>query len=659
MSYSAASPASLTETFRPTLEMCFRGHRQGVHSVAFLPTLSPTPLAPRVVSGGADGAVMLWDVKATTRAMRFVGHRGPVLAVASSTRANLLASGGHDGYVRLWIPNTRRTTVACSLHAEAANERNSCGWRGHAGATRAIAFAEDGSDHLYTAGNDKTVKCWDLNYASSSHHIGAGPGNKFVGSFNAAPSSSGPHAAGHMNWVRTVAVQSAYTSSTFHHYLASGGDDEAICVWDARTRAAAHVLLDCHASVHSLHFHPNGHVLASGDASGTVNVFDLRRTSSSSSWSHTGAAAEQRHTHASSLLQHHGGAHAGGVNSVAFSPNGGWLLSAGNDGTAKMWDVREAYLYCAIHGHDGPVKSGCFSEDSRWCVTGGGADKTVLLWRSGLAASTAGGAPAMSVTPARHAADAAATPAANASLAAGTTAALRPTVSATESHRSAAPRCKLRDAPAVTRRKAVDLSSRSASVTPRSDGNAVLLGRPPLSPSPLRRDAAVTSETLERRGTATPMREFERSEERYSHLVEPPPPSGSSSSSPPQLPIVQRSAAHAAEDGSGRGAVDSIDDVVAAEEREQEALVAQERAYQRLQEDRITQQRIANLESAIASLASYIQSQQAQQTEELRETREITRSRADRYDSDLAELKLMIAQLATSATHKATANGAA
>ncbi|CBZ30184.1 conserved hypothetical protein [Leishmania mexicana MHOM/GT/2001/U1103] len=716
MSYSAYQVAGTADPFRPTLEMCFRGHRQGVCSVGFQPILSPSPLIPKVVSGGADGAVMLWDAKATTRTMRFMGHRGPVLAVACSPRANLLASGGHDGYVRLWIPNTRRTTATYGLHAESANDRNSCGWRGHTGAARAVVFAQDGSDHLYTAGNDKTVKCWDLNYASSSQHIGVGPGNKFVGSF-AALSSTGQHGTGHMNWVRTVAVQSAYTSSSFFHYIASGGDDHAICVWDTRTRAPVHMLFDCSASVHSLSFHPDGYVLASGDASGAVNLFDLRHTSSSSSAANSwnGPSAQRRF---SSLLQHYTGAHPGGVQCVDFAPNGGWLLSAGNDSTAKLWDVKQVYLYCTLQGHEGLVKSCHFSEDGRWLATGGGADKTILVWRSGLAERAATrdstAETALTTVGNKDAALPEVTPSPKVSFGAEAPA-VRFSSPMAQVSRDVARRCKLRDDlfrvqngmkgtpkasasqsgssgptngcrgggsdPQVSSSAATGAANVSVGVTA-----AASLGRPPLS-SPTRKEQADTpSESFSRdvayvadakawnredageRSVAAHERSFERSEERLDYLVAS--VAGSSgevgNAHSRQQPVVEgdttrggTNTSHEQESppdsvyGSARSAL------VAAEEREQEALVAQERAYQRLQEDRITQQRLANLEEALASLAAYMQTHHLQQAKEMQEVRVKSRVQADKYDADLEDLKHLITRRTVPAADTPSANGTA
>jgi centriolar protein POC1 len=52
----------------PTLERSFRGHKGAVTSVAF------SGDRKQLVSGSADGAVMVWNFRPQLRAFRFTGH---------------------------------------------------------------------------------------------------------------------------------------------------------------------------------------------------------------------------------------------------------------------------------------------------------------------------------------------------------------------------------------------------------------------------------------------------------------------------------------------------------------------------------------------------------------------------------------------------------
>nr|CCC93487.1 conserved hypothetical protein [Trypanosoma congolense IL3000] len=357
--------------FTPSLELTFRGHRSTVLAASFRPmALSHSqPLrgnrsssqreanTPCILSGGADGCVFLWSACSDVRASRFVGHRGPVRDCVWSSRAQLIASAGHDGFVRLWLPSLRRSSsVVRSTSFRGASfgsgEDNCYCWRAHAGPVRAVAAAPD-DDYLYTAGDDKAVKCWDLNYVPSRvSSTGMSGGHKFVCGF----------VGGHQNWVRTVAVSSGRGFLPSHVSLvASGGDDRTVQVWDPRSRRPSHSFYEHTDCVRSVDFHPDGCSIATGSSDHTINVYDLR---------------------GNRLLQHYS-AHDGAVNEVRFAPTGSWLISASADGTAKLWDLKEGCLYCTLSAHKGGVYTSRFSDDGRHLVTGG-HDGLVMMWRSGL-----------------------------------------------------------------------------------------------------------------------------------------------------------------------------------------------------------------------------------------------------------------------------------
>jgi WD40 repeat protein len=109
------------------------------------------------------------------------------------------------------------------------------------------------------------------------------------------------------------------------------------------------------SEIWSVAFSPDGQYIVSGSGDGTGQLWDLQGQE----------LAEFQD-------------HQGGVTSVTFSPDGQHIVSGSNDSTVRLWDLQGQEL-AKFQGHQGEVTSVAFSPNGQHIVSGSN-DSTVQLW---------------------------------------------------------------------------------------------------------------------------------------------------------------------------------------------------------------------------------------------------------------------------------------
>lgn len=295
------------------------GHDGVVHALAFHPDNA------RLASAGADGTVRLWRLPVP--AVNLAGHTGDVAALAVSSGGQFAATVSADKTVRLWNPangqalrqlaGSQQPLTRVAIRADNAQlaagdaageirfwnpgdgaDQGTLG--AHTGAVRGMAY-HPASEQLVTVGDDGCTKVWRL------------------------PLLPAQPLGGHGDVVAAVAITADGKTAV------TGGSDKTVRVYDTASGQQVRQFEGVPEAVTALALGAGDAVTAAGAANGVIKLWN---TADGTAWrGPPDQAADAGAPAASAELF----GHDGPVADLSFDARSQRLISAGADGTVRVW----------------------------------------------------------------------------------------------------------------------------------------------------------------------------------------------------------------------------------------------------------------------------------------------------------------------------------
>lgn len=264
----------------------------------------------RIVTGGVDSQVILFDAQKEKAVQKLLGHSKKVTSVIMHPERNVVLSASADTTVRVW-----------AAAADAAD------WRGqyacvhnvrkHRGEVSDLSLHPLG-DYFSTASRDKSWALHDLASGRVIRHVGD--------------------------------LASGYGCMSFHPdglILAGGCEDKTVNVWDIKDQKIVATLTGHEGEVETLSFSENGYYLATGSRDGAVKIWDLRKPLNIQ----TLAVGES-------------------VNSVRFDSTGQYLaVGAGSVQVFNFETKSSLKPTCELKDHQAAVMGVCLGKHARSLAT--------------------------------------------------------------------------------------------------------------------------------------------------------------------------------------------------------------------------------------------------------------------------------------------------
>lgn len=211
-----------THSQQATLLRVLAGQMGTARSLVF------TPDGRRLVTGGDDHIIRVWNVDTGQQLFSLSGHASAIKGLAVKSDGSMLVSASDDQTIKLW---------------NLGNGQELRTLKGHTSYLNAVVISPDGQ-LLASASADQTVRIWDLDTGQELRIF-----------------------TGHTSYVNAIVF------SPDGQLLASASADRTIMLWNAKTGELLHTLEGHGSYVNAIAFTPDGEHLISASADQTIRTW--------------------------------------------------------------------------------------------------------------------------------------------------------------------------------------------------------------------------------------------------------------------------------------------------------------------------------------------------------------------------------------------------
>lgn len=317
-----------------------------------------SPSGQAAASGDLESNIDIWNPETFQEIQHFGADQQGIGILTYSPDGRMLLSGGRDGSIKLWDLAHRAFVreVAPTLNSQSNSQQ-----------INDIAFVSD--DHrIVSACFDGTVRLWDLNNTEDSGTLLAKAGDRV---WRVAVSPNGKFvASGEDNGVRLWDLEKPKPNEPIGNLegqsgkcvglafskdgrlLVASGEQSAVRVWQMADRDA---LANLPSEATCAAIDDEG-IAAVGTRSGAIVLYDT-------------FTCQRLRT----LV-----AHRGQVRSICISPDGQRILSCGQDGVVKLWNLASGQAITTLSGHSQAATAIAFLSSTS--AVSAGEDRTLRFW---------------------------------------------------------------------------------------------------------------------------------------------------------------------------------------------------------------------------------------------------------------------------------------